>query len=376
MSKPSYKPSSRAVRPNKQAAASSGAKGLPKGYVALWAMLGLVSTGYIGVATLSATSTPPQPTGPILVERSGPEASNTSTSRQSVAGIDAALKQRLAEKRRSLAQVVDELQRPADTESNKVEPSAQQQKLAGQLRDGAAQQNGPGILASKTVRTTTVAGLVKRHTSGGATPPLKPAAPVGVSIINGTKPTTVTTPAAAVQLAQKVAAPVARKTAPIITGSIKPPPLPIRGPKRPKLRQTVSAPVAARVAKPAKRAAKPTSTNGFGTAQVARAQPATPTAQPSRRLGADQAPRMGVRLAVAPSVDGLRLQWTLLRERHGRYLGALSPRYIQTSRNGAPASYELVAGPVAGAIQALELCQDVSRHGTRCVIGDFVGNAL
>lgn len=357
-------------------------------YVGLWAALGVVSLGYMGAAALTVTPGPATDPHPILVENS---AIPTRESQPPSAGIDATLQQRLADKRRSLAEVVDELQAPTQHT-----PQAPRLAEAPEPDDrlGSGNQNGPGVLASKAVRTTTIAGLQRPSPSvNGADTVASTAseAPLGVSILNGAPGASIAaeatavaktqadqavrilqSPAAAVQLARNAGSPVERKVPPLTTGSIKPPPLPIRGPARPKLKPAA---IAAKI----RPTTAPTPT-GFGATNVARAEPArrvaaaTPPA--ARRLGANESPAMGVRLSVAPSIDGLRLQWTLLRERHGTYLGGLSARYIQTSRNGAPANYELVAGPLSGAVQALELCQDVSRSGTRCVVGDFVGNAL
>jgi hypothetical protein len=83
----------------------------------------------------------------------------------------------------------------------------------------------------------------------------------------------------------------------------------------------------------------------------------------------------GVQIATGPSVDSLRLSWSLLNERHGDSLRALEPRY-KTDASGAEQSYDLVVGPVANADAARRLCQELALKATPCTVSQFTGSAL
>jgi hypothetical protein len=83
----------------------------------------------------------------------------------------------------------------------------------------------------------------------------------------------------------------------------------------------------------------------------------------------------GVQIATGPSVDSLRLSWTLLNERHGDTLRTLEPRY-KTDASGGETSYDLVVGPVADADAARRLCQELAVKATPCAVSRFTGSAL
>jgi hypothetical protein len=83
----------------------------------------------------------------------------------------------------------------------------------------------------------------------------------------------------------------------------------------------------------------------------------------------------GVQIASGPSVDSLRLSWTLLAERHGDSLRSLQPRYTMGS-DGTGTTYDLVAGPLKSAAEATRLCQELSAQATPCSIGVYSGDVL
>lgn len=85
--------------------------------------------------------------------------------------------------------------------------------------------------------------------------------------------------------------------------------------------------------------------------------------------------QLGLQIATGPSVDSLRLSWTLLKERHGAGLNGLQPRYT-TDMSGSEQTYDLVVGPVASADEARRLCHELSLKGTPCSMGRFTGDAL
>lgn len=91
--------------------------------------------------------------------------------------------------------------------------------------------------------------------------------------------------------------------------------------------------------------------------------------------GTDVGSQIGVQIATGPSVDSLRLSWTLLRERHGTGLSGLEPRYT-TDMSGSEQTYDLIVGPVASADEARKLCQELATKATPCAVSRFTGDAL
>lgn len=94
----------------------------------------------------------------------------------------------------------------------------------------------------------------------------------------------------------------------------------------------------------------------------------TPVAPPATNL-------VGVQIATGPSVDSLRLSWTLLNERHGESFRSLQPRYV-TDTSGPEQTYDLVLGPIASADEARRLCQELAMKATPCQVSRYTGDAL
>ncbi len=84
---------------------------------------------------------------------------------------------------------------------------------------------------------------------------------------------------------------------------------------------------------------------------------------------------VGVVIANGPSVDSLRLSWSLLSDRHAKSLGTMLPRYT-AGIDDAGLNYELIAGPVSSAEEAKKLCKDLAANAVTCRVGEYVGQAL
>lgn len=83
---------------------------------------------------------------------------------------------------------------------------------------------------------------------------------------------------------------------------------------------------------------------------------------------------VGVRLTAGPSVDALRLSWSLMSERYSSVLAGLQPRYVT---DGAPAApYALLAGPLRSSQEAQSVCGSLIAKGIPCSVDSFKGNAL
>jgi TolA-binding protein len=102
--------------------------------------------------------------------------------------------------------------------------------------------------------------------------------------------------------------------------------------------------------------------------------PATVTPTPAA-LPPAGSKQIGVQIATGPSVDSLRLSWSLLNERHGNALRAYEPRYT-TDVSGAEQTYDLVVGPIATVDDARRLCQELALKATPCTVSRFTGDAL
>lgn len=97
---------------------------------------------------------------------------------------------------------------------------------------------------------------------------------------------------------------------------------------------------------------------------VAAAPPAAAPAKP-----------IGVYIGSGPSVDSLRLSWSLLADRNAESLKPLEPRYT-TGIDGNGINYGLVAGPLRSVADAQKLCKDLAAKAVTCRVGDFTGEAL
>ncbi len=114
-----------------------------------------------------------------------------------------------------------------------------------------------------------------------------------------------------------------------------------------------------------------------GQATIASAPPAEKPAQPitfGAPVVTHSANPVGIRLTAGPSVDALRLSWSLMSERYGYELSGLEPRYIAGNAPAAP--YALIAGPIADEREAQRRCALLTARGIPCSVDSFVGNAL
>jgi SPOR domain len=81
----------------------------------------------------------------------------------------------------------------------------------------------------------------------------------------------------------------------------------------------------------------------------------------------------GLEIASGPSLDALRLNWSLLSDRHAPELRNLEARYLNAGE-GQP--YRLVAGPVTTPDEAKRVCAQLQAKRVACRVTGFGGNAL
>jgi hypothetical protein len=84
---------------------------------------------------------------------------------------------------------------------------------------------------------------------------------------------------------------------------------------------------------------------------------------------------VGVLLATGPSVDALRLSWTILVDRNADAVRGLQPRYVSSGK-GEERTYGLVAGPVQTTDAAKALCKTIIERGMACEVSVYKGNAF
>ncbi len=86
-------------------------------------------------------------------------------------------------------------------------------------------------------------------------------------------------------------------------------------------------------------------------------------------------PQVGVLLATGPSVDALRLSWTILNDRAADTVKSLHPRYVVSGKDNER-TYGLVAGPLETIADAKAVCKTMADRGMACEVSQFRGNSF
>ena len=94
--------------------------------------------------------------------------------------------------------------------------------------------------------------------------------------------------------------------------------------------------------------------------------------QAPAEVGATFCHPSAILLARGPSIDALRLSWSLLNERHKGTLGTLEPRVVSAE----PGLYQLIAGPIASPADAAKVCANLKARGVTCQAAEFKGDGL
>lgn len=109
---------------------------------------------------------------------------------------------------------------------------------------------------------------------------------------------------------------------------------------------------------------------------------ASTTAAPLREASAFEtqalpAPRpapVAIVLTTGASLDAIRLSWQLLQESHRSALKGLEPRAVEAASD--PASYQLLAGPIASREAAAKVCERLKAKQAPCSIAPMAGQPL
>jgi len=97
--------------------------------------------------------------------------------------------------------------------------------------------------------------------------------------------------------------------------------------------------------------------------------------RPTKVAPAAKSQPVGVILAQGPTVDTLRLNWSILTDRHADAMRNLHPRYVVNGKANNR-TYGLVVGPVASTAEAKNLCKVMQSRGLPCEVSTYRGNAL
>jgi len=131
-------------------------------------------------------------------------------------------------------------------------------------------------------------------------------------------------------------------------------------------------------------AAKPAKTAAASAAAPAAAAPAkkpaaagieTGSIETKKPAAAAKPPEVGVLLATGPSLDALRLSWSILNDRASDTVRSLHPRYVVSGKDNER-TFGLVAGPLATVADAKAVCKVMTERGMACEVSQFRGNAF
>ncbi|MEQ1711146.1 MAG: hypothetical protein ABL908_07080 [Hyphomicrobium sp.] len=86
---------------------------------------------------------------------------------------------------------------------------------------------------------------------------------------------------------------------------------------------------------------------------------------------------IGLRISNGPSLDSLRLSWSLLADRHSAQFRNMEARYAARVPEGdGDPSFDLIAGPVKTPAEARRICKALAAKNIPCQIGSFAGPSL
>ena len=332
---------------------------LPRGYLAFWSALACVASAYVIEVSLETIDLPrllahvPKPAAPSVATDAAIREANR-------------LRETLAEFQHDLGQ--------ARTE------------LAARIQDPSAIAS----LAAIEERMSITTGV-----------PLAPPATAPVTAANPPEPAPTTVAlapvAAPARPAEAATAPVAAAVPVIVEAPApaNPPPHPIAL-APPMLEQLVTPIETGSITPPAKlgghapkaapgvAAAQPAPQPVIDAAQLATSAIATPATEPQPAepilFGpaiVKPAPKpFAVQLASGPTLDAIRLSWSMLSEQHAAALGKLQPHFTSTGTPATGQIFDLIAGPVKSAADAKKLCKALATRGTDCKVAPYAGEAL
>lgn len=399
------------MRAQKTVSEQKADRGLPQGptpprtsgrlYTATWTMLGMLSLGYIGVLLLQPDWAAPLTTQSLRTEQRPPDPSQViarltgevDSLRETIADLRQELTEVKTEAAAREVEIINQQARAAIEPPSAVLPRPDETESAGLGQE-------PEEIGAATVGATDAIELRPTRSEPPAAPKVVPEPPPlvrqaavvqslsvddgpqldGESQVDGSQ----------VQAAPpEIEADVRETEAEAIQAEPheasrdvvhrEPEPAPMPAPPAPVRKKVVVLDV-----KPVNRPVRePTATVTpaskqralrMATGSLQSAEPLAITFGPPTVTPASEA--FAVLLDAGPSLDALRLRWSVLNDRYRGALHGLEPRYVESGSAAAP-SYELLAGPIASLEEASRICAQLQARGVACSVGgQFAGEAL
>jgi hypothetical protein len=339
----------------------AGRKLLPRGTVA-WGILALMALSYLTLAAVRPDMIAayfPMSAKPGSAEPNQGQRATTAETED------------LGKIRDTLSQLQSDI---GQLKSDVAETSSQNKELSARLAALAEQSSkvasATATGAAATASETTVAAAPPAPSQ--LPPPELRLAPAPVNGPIASKP--VEPPALTISATEAIAAAAAaapKATAPVAAAPV------LKAAEKAADVKLINAPLAPAAASAAASAAPAASAKALETGSV-KAADATAPASAAAAPAAVKPPAkpVGLQIASAPSLDALRLSWSLLSETHADSLKNLEPRY-STGVDANGLTYNLMAGPVKSAADAKKMCKALTAKAIACkVVGEFGGEAL
>lgn len=329
---PTHSPAFRPVAPN---------AGLPKMYVFAWVGLAALASSYLGVVALRSGI---EPSG--LLARTSATAVAIAPAQDKTAAEVLRLRQSLKDFQADIGHARVDLETRGQDQSLIASLTAIEERISLEtgmpiVRPPAAAPE-PASAPVATSRPAAPATVVAAKLPATQDVPLAPAPAASVQ----------PPPAPAPQPFALAPASLEKLMQPLETGSLATPLKPVGLPK------SIPGPAIPAPATPAA-AAPQAAPIAFG--------PATIKPEPKP---------YAVQLASGPTLDSIRLSWSLLSDQHADTLRNLQPRFTATGTEEAGQTFDLVAGPIKTAADAKKLCKALAARGTDCKVSPFAGEGL
>lgn len=356
-------------------------------YAATWTMLGMLSLGYIGVLLLQPDWAAPLTTQSLRTEEPAPDPSEVvarltgevDSLRQTVAG----LREELTEVRSKAAarevEIINQQARAAiDPPSAALERETRRTRLQQEPRQEPEEIETAteGAADSLALRPTRTEPPPEPAVQPEPPPLVRQATAIHALPADGAPEIKTTDPETRAETRRAEPAEGDRDVARRMPEQPKPALHPI--PPRPVKKvvvldvKPVNRPVAesaVTIASPVERRTLRMATGSLPATEPVEITFGAPTVTPASEAFA-------IRLDAAPSLDALRLRWSVLNDRYRDTLDGLEPRYLESGSLAAP-SYELLAGPVASVEEASRICAQLQARRVPCSVGGpFGGDAL
>lgn len=320
--------------------------GLPRGYVAVWAVMTGIAGLYITQISLESVNLPQ-----LIANGAAPAAADPEASRAREAEL-VTLRHSLTEFQRDVSRV------RVETETRKLD--------AGLVATLSALEERMSMTTGIAVAKVSQPAVPAAETPVASGQPLQTPAVSSAAALEAWTGKPAAAPAPEPRVMALAPPALDELTAPIETGSIAPP-APV-APAKMNGQLPKAAPAQLQAAVQPLTAPPPAGTQ---TAPAA----ASPISFGPALVKAEPKP-FAVQLASGASVDDIRYSWSVLSQQNAENLGKLQPRYTSTVSDTAGPTYDLIAGPVKTAADAKRICKSLAARGIDCKVTPYGGEAF